>query len=134
MSPLNSAIAAPLGSVMTAYRPMFGMSAGSPITLPPSFPARCALASQQQLVVGSLLRLDPQLLRVRHGAPDGVADVEPPLAPMLIAELLDIDDGAAIVDARFAAKQPDWTFDAEDSGQSPVERLTDRRAAESVEG
>jgi NADH:ubiquinone oxidoreductase subunit F (NADH-binding) len=96
--------------------------------------ARCALATQQQVVVGSLLRLDPQLLRVRHGAPDGVAHVEPPLAPMLIAELLDIEGGAAIVDARFAAKQPDWTFDAEDSGQSPVERLTDRRAAESIEG
>jgi NADH:ubiquinone oxidoreductase subunit F (NADH-binding) len=96
--------------------------------------ARCALATQQQVVVGSLLRLDPQLLRVRHGAPDGVAQAEPPLAPMLVAELLDIEDGAAIVDARFATKQPDWTFDAEDSGQSPVERLTDRRAAESIEG
>jgi NADH:ubiquinone oxidoreductase subunit F (NADH-binding) len=88
--------------------------------------ARCALATQQQVVVGSLLRLDPQLLRV--------ARVEPSLAPMLIAELLDIEDGAAIVDARFAGKQPDWTFDPEDSGQSPVERLTDRRAAESIEG
>jgi hypothetical protein len=53
---------------------------------------------------------------------------------MLIAELLDIDDGVAQVDGRFADKQPDWTFDDVDSGQSPVERLTDRRADEALEG
>jgi NADH:ubiquinone oxidoreductase subunit F (NADH-binding) len=87
--------------------------------------ARCALAAQQQTVIGSLLRLDPQLLEPRSSG--GVS-------PMLIAELLDIDDGVAQVDGRFADKQPDWTFDDVDSGQSPVERLTDRRADEALEG
>jgi NADH-quinone oxidoreductase subunit F len=97
--------------------------------------ARCGLAAQQQAVIGSLLHLDPQLLDPRREElGDGAERVAPPKAPMLVAELLDIDDGTANVDGRFADKQPDWTFDEEDSGQSPVERLTDRRAAEPIEG
>jgi hypothetical protein len=32
------------------------------------------------------------------------------------------------LDERFPMKQPDWSFDDLDSGQTPVERLTDRRA------
>jgi NADH:ubiquinone oxidoreductase subunit F (NADH-binding) len=91
--------------------------------------ARCGLAGQQQVVIGSLLRLDPEILRVRTAD-----DRSDPSAPMLLAELLDIDGGVAVVDGRFASKQPDWTFDDDDSGQSPVERLTDRRAAEQVQG
>ena len=51
-----------------------------------------------------------------------------PVAPLLVAELVDIDDGKAVYDEEFTRKQPDWTFDDIDSGQSPVDRLTDRRA------
>ena len=47
---------------------------------------------------------------------------------MLVAELVDIDDGKAVYDAEFTGKQPDWTYDEIDSGQSPVDRLTDKRA------
>jgi hypothetical protein len=90
--------------------------------------ARCALASQQQVVLGSLLDRHPELLGVRT-----VDDGRAPMAPMLIAELVDLPEGSAIVDERFATKQPDWTYDDEDSGQSPVERLTDHRAAEARE-
>ncbi len=83
--------------------------------------ARCALASQQQAVVGSLLALL---------GPAGVTDPEATsIAPLLIAELIDIDvDGVATYDDGYAGKQPDWTYDEVDSGQSPVDRLTDRRA------
>ena len=85
--------------------------------------ARCALAGQQQSAVGSLLALAEQ--RPRPQTTEG--DAEPP-GPLLVAELLDIDDGKAVYDEEFARKQPDWTYDEIDSGQSPVDRLTDKRA------
>jgi hypothetical protein len=86
--------------------------------------ARCALASQQQSAVGSLVTLAGQRPR-----PPVTADGEPDAAgPLLVAELVDIDDGKAIYDEEFARKQPDWTYAEVDSGQSPVDRLTDRRA------
>jgi hypothetical protein len=47
---------------------------------------------------------------------------------VLVAELLDLDGARQIVNERFAAKQPDWSFDDRDSGQTPAERLTDHRA------
>jgi NADH:ubiquinone oxidoreductase subunit F (NADH-binding) len=76
--------------------------------------ARCALAGQQQTVVSSLLALAGE-------RPNDVA-------PFLIAELIDIDqDGHAIYDETFVEKQPDWTYDDIDSGQTPVDRLTDKR-------
>jgi NADH:ubiquinone oxidoreductase subunit F (NADH-binding) len=83
--------------------------------------ARCALAGQQQRVVGSLLELFP-------GAVQGhLEDAAVPDDPVLIASLVDItDDGRAIVDERQRAKQPDWTFDEVDSGQSPADRLDQR--------
>jgi NADH:ubiquinone oxidoreductase subunit F (NADH-binding) len=86
--------------------------------------ARCALAGQQQSAVGSLVALAGQRPR-----PPVAAEGEGEAAgPMLVAELVDIDDGKAIYDEEFAGKQPDWTYDEVDSGQSPVDRLTDRRA------
>jgi NADH:ubiquinone oxidoreductase subunit F (NADH-binding) len=84
--------------------------------------ARCALAGQQQSVVGSLLALAGQRQPPRAVEVDG----QPP-TPMLVAELLDIVDGQAIYDEEFKRKQADWTYDALDSGQSPVDRLTDHR-------
>jgi len=52
-----------------------------------------------------------------------------PVEPMLIAELVSIEGGAAVVDERFSAKQPDWTNDEVWSGEAPVDRFTDHRAA-----
>jgi NADH-quinone oxidoreductase subunit F len=84
--------------------------------------ARCALAGQQQSVVGSLLALAGQRPRPQAVESDGEV-----AGPMLVAEMLDIVDGQAIVDDEFTRKQPDWTYDEIDSGQSPVDRLTDHR-------
>lgn len=89
--------------------------------------ARCNLATQQQVVVGSILE--------RFGADveahaDGRAT---PVAPMLIAELVSIEEGQALFDERHAAKQPDWTYNATDSGQAPADRLGEHREPEAIE-
>jgi hypothetical protein len=47
----------------------------------------------------------------------------PPREPYLVAELLDIVDGEAVLDARFADKQPDWSFDEVFSGKLPADHL-----------
>lgn len=86
--------------------------------------ARCSLASQHQAVVGSLLNAFDQHIASRF-QPDVT-----PVAVHLIAALTDIGEHGAIVDASFADKQPDWTFDEEDSGKTPVERFTDHRATD----
>jgi hypothetical protein len=85
--------------------------------------ARCFLASQQQVVVGSVLERFPADIAAHL---DGRRAA--PVEPMLIAELVDIEGGTAVIDEHFAAKQPDWTFDAEDSGQAPADRLDEHRA------
>jgi NADH-quinone oxidoreductase subunit F len=90
--------------------------------------ARCALAGQQQRVIGSLLELFPDALR------DHLEDGALPTDTVLVASLVDIDDsGRAIVDERQRAKQPDWTFDNVDSGQSPADRF-DQRLEEASTG
>ena len=43
-------------------------------------------------------------------------------SPRLVAELVDIDDGEARIDEHHADKQPDWTYDAVDSGADPGRR------------
>ena len=79
--------------------------------------ARCYLATQHQRVVASILELVPE----RFAAHDtGGAE---PVEPVVIAPLLDLIDGAAEVDERQAAKQPDWSFDAIDSGRSPADQI-----------
>jgi NADH:ubiquinone oxidoreductase subunit F (NADH-binding) len=85
--------------------------------------ARCALAGQQQSATGSLVALAGQQRRQRTAERDGDY-----AEPLLVAELVDIVDGRAVYDEEFVRKQPDWTYDEVDSGQSPVDRLTDRRA------
>ncbi len=78
--------------------------------------ARCFLATQQQTVLNSIMQAFPEEF---DGHLSGrVAAVE----PELIAELLDIRDGRAVLDERHRHKQPDWTFNKRDSGTVPVER------------
>ena len=82
--------------------------------------ARCSLATQQQVIAASLFdHFDADVQRHLDGAPA----VKPPL----VAELVALNDGATVIDERFAAKQPDWTYDEIDSGQSPAERLGEHR-------
>jgi NADH:ubiquinone oxidoreductase subunit F (NADH-binding) len=82
--------------------------------------ARCALAGQQQTVMGSLLSLFPEAVR------DHLEDAAAPDDPVLIASLVDIDGGRAVLDEGHRRKQPDWTFDDTYSGQSPADRLDQR--------
>lgn len=90
--------------------------------------ARCYLATQHQVVVASLLDGFPEEIdRHLHGEADGVE-------PALVAELVDISADEAVLDERHRDKQPDWTYDAEDSGQSPADRLGEHRSPEVVAG
>jgi NADH-quinone oxidoreductase subunit F len=82
--------------------------------------ARCALATQQQRVIGSLLSLFPDAV------PAHLEDAAVPDDTVLIAALVDIKDGKAILDERHREKQPDWTFGETYSGQSPADRLDQR--------
>jgi NADH-quinone oxidoreductase subunit F len=82
--------------------------------------ARCALAGQQQRVIGSLLSLFPDAVQAH------CEDAAPPDDTVFIAPMVDIEDGKAILDESHRSKQPDWTFDEIDSGQSPADRLDQR--------
>ena len=44
---------------------------------------------------------------------------------MLIAAIVDIDGDVAVIDEHQRDKQPDWTFDAVDSGQAPADRYNE---------
>jgi NADH:ubiquinone oxidoreductase subunit F (NADH-binding) len=80
--------------------------------------ARCSLAGQHQQVVGSILAAFPGVLERHLEERDGLATDPAPILP-----LLDIVDGQAVLDEHQLDKQPDWTYDATDSGKAPVERL-----------
>jgi hypothetical protein len=43
----------------------------------------------------------------------------------LLVPLIDIVEGTAVYDEREARKQPDWSFEAIDSGTYPAQRLQD---------
>jgi hypothetical protein len=77
-------------------------------------------------VVGSLLEVFPEAVR------DHLEDAAAPDDPLLVASLVDIDDGRAVVDERQPRKQPDWTYDEVWSGQVPAERI-DQRLLEAEE-
>lgn len=83
--------------------------------------ARCTLAEQHQRVVTSALELFPdQVQRALDRDPD---DEEDRVDPYFVAPILDIVDGEAVLDDSHARKQPDWSHDATDSGQLPVDRF-----------
>ena len=78
--------------------------------------SRCFLATQQQLVISSILEHFPEEM-------DGhLTGQREPAEPELIAELLDIRNDQAVVDRRHLEKQPDWSYNRRDSGTVPVER------------
>ena len=87
-----------------------------------AFGARCSLATQQQVVIGSMLEAfgTDFEARVEHSAPAG--------EPVAIIPMVDLHDGIAVLDEEHARKQPDWTYDAHWSGKSPADRLDDHRA------
>jgi len=77
--------------------------------------ARCGLALQQSRCVQSLVTLAAETVE-RHLA----RSIEP-AEPLLIAPIVDLVDGTATIDTTYARKQPDWSFDATDSGKPPAE-------------
>ena len=79
--------------------------------------ARCFLAHQHQHLIGSLLATYPDAFRAHIDA------AAPPVDPMPIAAITELHDQRAELDDAQHDKQPDWTFDAVDSGKTPVERL-----------
>ena len=84
--------------------------------------ARCYLALQHQAVISSLVDNFPDAL-LHHV--DGTAE---PTEPVLVTELVDLQDGKVVLDERFRDKNPDWTYDEIDSGQAPADRFADHRA------
>lgn len=78
--------------------------------------ARCGLAAQHERAVASL----HQLARSAHAVeqrPDR-SDVD------VVAPIIDIVDGTAVVDAGQLDKALDWTSDGTDSGTTPADRLS----------
>jgi NADH:ubiquinone oxidoreductase subunit F (NADH-binding) len=89
--------------------------------------ARCSLATQHQVVLGSLLERFPADFEAHLRA------TAAPVAPVLVAELVGFEGDESVLDERHLAKQPDWTYDAEDSGQTPADRLGEHRVAHDLE-
>jgi len=87
-----------------------------------TFGARCSLATQEQVVIGSLLEAfgADVKARVGHSGPAGEA--------VAIVPMLDLRDGVAVLDTEFERKQPDWTYGDHWSGKAPADRLDDHRA------
>jgi NADH-quinone oxidoreductase subunit F len=79
--------------------------------------ARCFLAQQHQLVIGSILQWFPSVLE-RHLYSD-----DPRVEPEPILPIVDIVDGVAQLDLHQLDKQSDWSYDQVDSGKAPVNRL-----------
>ncbi len=78
--------------------------------------ARCFLAQQTQQVAGSILQRFPDAVRSHLEGTQPAADA------YLIAPIVDLRDGEAVLDEGQWTKQPDWTHDERDSGQAPAER------------
>jgi NADH-quinone oxidoreductase subunit F len=85
--------------------------------------ARCNLASQQQAVVGRILRRwpDEPAAHAVAGASSGTVE------PLLVSEIVELADGEVTLDVRRRSKQPDWTHGQEWSGSYPADLLGDHR-------
>ena len=77
--------------------------------------ARCFLATQHQRVITSLLGLAPDQFEAHR------ADRAEVVEPVTIGPIVDVARGSAVLDDRQRDKQPDWSFDSEDSGKAPAD-------------
>jgi NADH:ubiquinone oxidoreductase subunit F (NADH-binding) len=89
--------------------------------------ARCSLATQQQTIAASLLDQHAAAIDAHVAQTKGAIDA------CLVAELVDVENGVAQWDERHRQKQPDWTYNPRDSGQSPAERLGEHRTYEQID-
>ncbi len=85
--------------------------------------SRCFLATQQQVLVGSILEHFPEEVAAH------LSGERDPVEPELVAELVDIRNDQALVDGRHRQKQPDWTYNKRYSGTVPVEMYASLRPA-----
>jgi NADH-quinone oxidoreductase subunit F len=86
--------------------------------------ARCGLATQQQVVIASLVALAATTpVLASDDAPDDATGRNERVLGAALRPLLDIVDGVALLDDSFAGKQPDWSYDEQSSGLYPVQRL-----------
>jgi NADH-quinone oxidoreductase subunit F len=81
--------------------------------------ARCYLAQQQQQVVASVLSIFPEAF-AQH-----IAKHRPTALCELLAPVVDIVGGQAVLDTSHRRKQPDWTYGRTDSGSFPADLYTD---------
>jgi NADH:ubiquinone oxidoreductase subunit F (NADH-binding) len=80
--------------------------------------ARCYLATQTQRVVGSITEQFSDSVAAHVDRSAGAAAEYP------IAAIRELDDGVVLLDEDELRKQPDWSHEPEDSGQSPADRFT----------
>ncbi len=90
--------------------------------------ARCNLATQQQVVVGSILDLYPEAFE-DHARRRAMAT-----SPEFIAAIAELEDGNAVLDEHQRTLQPDWTHDEVYSGKWPADRLDDHREHLDLDG
>jgi NADH:ubiquinone oxidoreductase subunit F (NADH-binding) len=81
--------------------------------------ARCFLATQHQVLATSILD------RFRGSLAGHLDGSLPAAEPVLIAPIVEIDDGQVVLDTAQAAKQPDWSYESVDSGRWPAAYLAD---------
>ena len=86
--------------------------------------ARCSLARQHQSVVTSVIDA------FRGEFESQLAPTAEPMEVLLVSALVSLGDGGAELDESFLDKQPDWSYEPNESGKTPVERLTDHRAVD----
>jgi hypothetical protein len=84
--------------------------------------ARCSIGAQHQAIVTSLLDRFPDQVEAH------LAGTAPAVEPAFVAELRSIEGEVAVLDERHRAKQPDWSYDATDSGVYPADRFDEHRA------
>jgi hypothetical protein len=93
--------------------------------------ARCGLASQQEVVVGSILHAFGDQVAVEVGQGAGST------ATYVIAPLRNVGVEGTEFDLSVVEKQLDWSMDPVDSGRSPVDRMSPQQfvtAPSNVEG
>jgi NADH:ubiquinone oxidoreductase subunit F (NADH-binding) len=90
--------------------------------------ARCNLATQQQVVVGSALDLYESAFE------DHARGRVAPVDPEFIAAIDDLGDGDASLDEHQRTMQPDWSHDEVYSGKWPADRLDDHREHLDIDG
>ncbi len=86
--------------------------------------ARCSLASQQQVVIRSILDHVPSHTLATPLEPDEFGSEDLSQASDLFAPIVKIVEGTMVVDETHQHKQPDWSYNDVDSGEYPVQRLT----------